>query len=280
MAEEIDVLNVRLSLCVEDVKNWMIRNRLCLNADKTEIIILGSMRRLKTCPSCPLDIADSFIPVATSVRNLGFIIDSSLTFTKHVTGLTSTLYYYIRQLRTIRKSLSVNTCHALVRAMILSRLDYCNGLLVGAPAYLLKQMDGVMRAAARLILQLPRICSVTLEMRQNLHWLDISSRIDFKMGLLAYRCIHGLAPTYLMSLCLPVSTISGRSHLRSAASGKLVVPVCRTSTFGPRAFAVACPTVWNELPEELRGLSAKNCSLLTFRKKLKTHLFNRMLLKS
>ena len=260
----------------------MTQNRLCLNADKTEVIILGSMRRLKNCPGGPLEIAGSFIPVATSIRNLGVVIDPSMSFTKHVTGLTSTLYYHIRQLRTIRKSLSEDSCHALVRAMILSRLDYCNGLLIGAPAYLLRQLDvdGVMRAAARLILQLPRICSVTLEMRQSLHWLDVPSRIDFKMGLLAYRSIHGLAPAYLSNLFTPVSTTSGRSHLRSAASGKLVVPACKTSTFGPRAFAVACPTVWNELPAELRGISANNCSLLTFRKKLKTCLFNRMLLKS
>src|SRR5260221_5419385 len=155
--------------------------------------------------------------------------------------------------------------------MILTRLDYCNGLLSGAPMFLLKQLDGVMRAAARLILQLPKISSVSFAMRDRLHWLDITSRIDFKLSTLAFRCIGGLAPPYLSCLCLPVSMVPGRQHLRSAAGGKLIVPSCNSKSFGPRAFAVSCPSVWNSLPDDLRALAANNSSLLSFRKKLKTH---------
>ena len=60
------------------------------------------------------------------------------------------------------------------------------------------------------------------------------------------------APRYLSDYCIPVATLSGRSHLRSAASGSLFVPACRTVTIGPRAFAVACPKSWNSLPQDLR----------------------------
>ena len=74
-----------------------------------------------------------------------------------------------------------------------------------------------------------------------------------------------------------VSMVPGRQHLRSAAGGKLIVPSCNTKTFGPRAFAVSCPSVWNALPDNLRALAANNSSLLSFRKKLKTHLFSSML---
>src|SRR6266536_509405 len=90
--------------------------------------------------------------LAGTVRNLGVILDPALSFRNHVASLSSISYYYIRQLRSIRKSLTIDSCHALVRAMILSRLDYCNGLLHGAPAFLVNQLDGVMRASARLVL--------------------------------------------------------------------------------------------------------------------------------
>ena len=92
---------------------------------------------------------------------------------------TVSCYFQIRQLRSIRRSLTIEYCHALVRAMVLSRLDYCNGLLGGVPKSLLGQLSGVMRAAARLILVLPRQSHVTSEIRVRLHWLDMPSRVEF-----------------------------------------------------------------------------------------------------
>ena len=127
-----------------------------------------------------------------------------------------------------------------------------------------------MRAAARLILQLPRKSHVSDAIRRQLHWLDISERVRFKLCVLARRCIDGSAPSYLSRYCIPVSSIAGRSHLRSAAFGDLFIPVTNTVTIGPRAFAVACPAAWNSLPPELHD---KCLSLMTFRKKLKTYLF-------
>ncbi len=273
--KEIDTLAGRLSHVVAEVNDWMSRNRLRLNTSKTEVILLGSTKRLINCPLKSFVIAGTSIQLAISVRNLGVIFDPTLSFCNHVAKLSSSSYYYIRQLRSIRKSLTVESCHALVRAMVLSRLDYCNGLLYGLPTLLLKQLDGVMRAAARLILQLPRTSKVTAMIHDKLHWLDISARIDYKLCTFAYCCIAGLAPSYLSDLCVLVSSVPGRSHLRSASSWELSIPACRTKTFGPRAFAFSGPYAWNKLPAKLRDLNAN--SLTSFKKKLKTFLFARML---
>ena len=90
------------------------------------------------------------------------------------------------RLGSIRRSLIIESSHALVRALVLTRLDYCNGLLGGAPKCLLGQLSGVLRAAACLILLLPRSGSVTDRIRTELHWLDIPSRVTFKLCVLAY----------------------------------------------------------------------------------------------
>ena len=140
------------------------------------------------------------------------------------------------------------------------------------PKCLLSPLSGVLRAAARLILLLTRTSRVADRICTELHWLDIPSRVTFKLCVLAYRCLHGPAPAYLVRYFTPVSAIAGRSHLRSAASGLLSVRRTNTSTIGPRAFAISSPTTWNCLPVDLRDPG--HCSLLTFRRKLKTHLFN------
>ena len=196
----------------------------------------------------------SILPSKT-VRNLGVVLDPSLSLASHVTKLTSTLYFHIRQLRTIRRTLTNDACRALVRALVLSRLNYCNGFLTKAPDYLLAQLSCVMLAAARLILQLPRKSHFSDAIRRQLHWLDISERVRFKLCVLAHRCIHGSAPSYLSKYCIPVSSIAGRSHLRSAASGGLFQRRTLYITIGPRAFAVACPAAWNSLPPELHDKS-------------------------
>ena len=82
--------------------------------------------------------------------------------------------------------------------------------------------------------------------------------------MLMFKCLKGLAPAYLVAFCTKGSAVSGRSALRSAVRGDLVVPGHRT------AFAVAGPSCWNELPVELRDLTV---SPATFAKHLKTHLF-------
>ena len=165
----------------------------------------------------------------------------------------------------------MDSSHALVRALILTRLDYCNGFLGGAPKCLLNPLSRVLRAAARLILLLPRTSSVENEIRTVLHWLDVPARITFKLCLLAHRCLHGSAPPYLIRYFTPVSSIVGRSHLRSAVTGTLLVPRSRTSTIGLRAFAISFPSAWNSLPADLRD---PGLNLLTFRRRLKTYLFN------
>ena len=87
--------------------------------------------------------------------------------------------------------------------------------------------------------------------------------------MLMFKCLKGLVPAYLVAFCNKGSAVSGRSALRSAVRGDLVVPSHRTD-WGLGALAVAGPSCWNELPVELRDLTV---SPATFAEQLKTHLF-------
>ena len=171
----------------------------------------------------PIIIKGVTIQPSSTVCDLGAYIDSGMSYTDHVTRLMRTCFFHIRQLRSIRRSLTVDTSNALVRALILTRLDYCNGLFGGAPKCLLSPLSSVLRAAARLILLLPHTSSVENEIRTVLHWLDVPARVTFKLCLLVHRCLHGSAPSYLIRYFTSVSSIVGRSHLCSAITGTLFV---------------------------------------------------------
>ena len=131
-------------------------------------------------------------------------------------------------------------------------------------------LQSVLRAAARLVLQLPYRASVSDIMRRQLHWLEMPDRIRFKLCKLVYRCLHGLAPHYLSDLCMPATV---HAHLRSSVTleRSLSIPRTKTKTIGPRGFYFALSTAWNALPVHLRD---PELSLNGFKTKLKTHLFS------
>jgi hypothetical protein len=270
VANNCATLVPRMSACISEINDWMASNRLKLNPTKTEIIWLGSARKLKYCSLDELSIAGVMLKPSTQVRDLGVQVDSNLSMSAHINHLTRTCFYHIRQLRTVRKSLTVDTTHALVRALVHSRLDYCNSVLAGQPKYCFDKLQSVLRASARLVLRLPGWSNVSELIRRQLHWLPFPERVQFKLCTLVYKCLHQQAPVYLTEMCVPVSTHPGRSHLRSAAIGDLLVPPTRTKTIGPHGFFCSGPSAWNKMSTDLKD---STLSLNSFKKKLKTFLF-------
>ena len=132
----------------------------------------------------------------------------------------------------------------------------------------MKELQVVQNAAARVTTKTRKFDHITPVLRQ-LHWLPVRKRIVYKLAVMVYKCLHGLAPPYLAAYCVPVTSVASRRQLRSAQSGCLAVTGTRT-TLGRTNFAVAGANIWNNLPADLRLQSQ---SLLTFGQKLKQYLF-------
>ena len=160
----------------------------------------------------------------------------------------------------------------MVHAFVVTRLDYCNGVLSGITKAQLTKLQSILNAAARLVARLRKFDHISPVLRDDLHWLPVQQRIDFKISVMAYRCMHGTAPDYLTSMFTSLADDHGRRHLRSAAHGDVVIPRTRTKTLGPRSFAVYGPVIWNKLPPLIRDMEL---SLNCFRREIKTWYFRR-----
>ena len=110
-----------------------------------------------------------------------------------------------------------------------------------------------MNAAARMITGQRKYEHIS-DTLNNLHWLRVPQRTIYKVGSISRRCLRGTGPEYLTSYLTPVGSFAGRSHLRSASRGDLLVPRTRTVKAGGSSFRTSGPTVWNSLPTDLRNI--------------------------
>ena len=185
--------------------------------------------------------------------------------TMHVNKFSSSLHHQLKNIQNIRGKLDFEAAKTVVQALILSKLDYCNSLLVGTPECHLSQLQCIQNVACRVVCNLRKYDHVTASMK-SLHWLRVRECISYKIACLVHWCKVGTAPQYLVDL-LPMTT---HSHsLRSSTSGNLQSAKWRTSLVKEGSFSSAGPKIWNSILPNIQAQKSRD----SFRKGLKAYLF-------
>ncbi|KAI5085265.1 hypothetical protein C0J45_6403, partial [Silurus meridionalis] len=246
----------------------MLNNFLLLNSDKTEVLLLGPHAARNKLSDYVASLDGVSVSACTAVKDLGVIIDPSLSFESHVNNITRIAFFHLRNIAKITNMMSLQDAEKLlVHAFMTSRLDYCNALLGGCPASLINKLQLVQNAAARVLTRSRKYHHIT-PILSYLHWLPVKIQIDFKLLLLTYKTLNGLSLMYLSSL---LTRFNPSPSLRSQNSGLLVVPRIAKSTKGGRTFSHLAPKLWNSLHDSVQGSD----TLSQFKCRLKTYLFSK-----
>ena len=238
----------RIENCLTDIIIWMNTNMLKLNTDKTEVMLFTSKANAKYVENVSVKIGKSLIQSTDHVRNLGAIFSPSMEMEHQINSVCRSAYFHLRNIGHIRKYLTVDATKSLVNALVTSRLDYCNALLIGVPNTVLSKLQRVQNTAARIITRTPRWNHITPVLK-DLHWLPVCYRIQFKILTHTYTALNGQSPSYLKDMLEVYRPVR---DLRSQNSNTLVVPRIRTNQFGNRSFQHAAPNLWNSLPSKIR----------------------------
>ena len=259
------------------VATWMSSNLLCLNQSKSEFMVIGHPKQLSKLNKPSLAMPDNTIllPVS-SARNLGIIFDSQLTLSKHISALTSSCFYHIRDLKRIRNYLSTETAILIATSLVHTKLDYCNSLFLNLPSCLTNRLQLIQNAAARAVCRTKQSDHIT-PILKSLHWLRIRQRILYKTISLTYNALQFRQPSYIHDL-LSVQ----KSRTRSSDFITLERPANPSRLkITDRSFFIQAPAIWNSLPNTLRQYSnllgspqhILKLSSKQFHSKLKTYLF-------
>ena len=196
--EDTDEAKHRLSSLMSDLKIWMARRKFKLNDGKTETI-RGNLRNVFVANFGEMSFGDTQLVPCESAKNLGAVLDSSLSFSSHIDSIVKTCNFHNRNLYMIKDFVNRKNLVALVHSLIISKVDYCNSLFTGIPNVILKKVQSVLNRAARLIFNLPPRVPTTSSLIE-LHWLPPKAKTEFKICLITFKAPKFNQPSYIREL--------------------------------------------------------------------------------
>ena len=158
------------------------------------------------------------------------------------------------------------TAQVVVQTLVLSRIDYCNALMMGSAEYQINKLQRIQNMACRVICNVRKYDSITDHLK-DLHWLQVREQIAFKICILMFKCFRNTAPEYLAELIR-----FDRNHNRNLWSNlKHLAQVPRSTNVqtSMSAFSIVGPRLWNDLPVTVKVKE----NIKEFKAALKTHLF-------
>ena len=228
----------------------MSANKLKLNSEKMEFILIGSKNnRKQLLPHFPINILGNQVSPAQSVRNLGVVFDSNFSFSDHVSQVIKSTRVHARDLYRIRPLLDLNTSVLLANALVSSRLDYCNSLFLSLTDF--EKIAVSPKLTRGLSPGPPNTVTLPLNLKK-LHWLPIKYRIQFKIGLITYKTLNQGEPVYLRELIHPYTF--ARNTRRSTPKLKFLhTPsfdrkVHKSVKHFSNSFSHYAPVLWNSFP--------------------------------
>jgi exonuclease III len=281
----------RIESCLKEIMEWMTCNFMKLNKDKTQIIMLGTNNVLKKTEDLKINVGcseviESSAIGADGVVSLGVKLDQNLNLKSHISKVRQSTFYTISNLGRIKNILSRDLRIMLVKQLVLSKVDYHNALYANIPDIDIKRLQGVVNAGVRFIYGAGKRVAARPLLIQA-HILPVRYRIMYKVCLLTFKALNGLAPEYLAKLIDFIVPSRGDTNNNTVLASTSQTPRksndrfllklppynYKKSNLSQRTFSYAAPQLWNKLPYSIR-----TCSVLdTFKQRLKTHFFKQFI---
>ena len=161
-----------MQACITDIWKWMLLDKLMLNDEKTEFIVIGTRQQLVKVKVDSLCMGHAAILPSSKVRNLGGWFDNQLKMITQINQTCKAAFFHIFNIRRLRKFLSFDTVQTLVNAFVTSQLDYCNSVLFGISNTELVKLQRVRNTAASLFCNISKFDHITPTL-VKLHMLPV-----------------------------------------------------------------------------------------------------------
>ena len=265
-AQDTNRIETCLNEDLDRISTWLSVNKLTLNMNKTEFMLIGSRQKLNTLATTPvLKIDQAPVKQVSTTKSLGVILDDHLASTWHdqIELLCKKIAFSIGALKRIRQFVPTSTLHLVFKTLVQPHFDYCDIVWGSCGETLSTKLQKLQNRAARVL----TFSSYDIDANQliiDLGWNTLSTQRDKHKAILVFKSLNGLTPEYLRSKFISRDD-TNPYYLRDSLN-KLAIPLPRTNYF-KNSFTYSGAVLWNSLPSEVRQAE----SLREFRHLLKQY---------
>lgn len=232
------------------LSNWFGKNGMKINAQKTQLIVLGTPQNLRQLPSLSIKFMGATVSGSPTVRNLGVQFDQGMTFASHTDNVVRRCTGILIGLSHSRHSLPHTTLLTLVQSLVISLLRYCISVYGVCNATQTARLQKVLNFAARVVSGRRKFDHVS-DVLRDLEWLTAHNMYVYHALTLLKRVLVTSQPESLSASLVRRRHLHGRT---TRQDDMLNVPAIRSES-GRRRFLYSVVTAFNDLPQDIRDLN-------------------------
>ena len=147
--------------------NWCFNNQLLLNPDKTKLLVCGSKQMAAKIDNIQLSLLGKQLTPVKAARDLGVILDTTLTFNDHVRTIVASCMSRLGQINHVKHCFNKRTVILIINALVFTKLYYCSSVWINTSLSNIVKLQAVQNFAVGLLVE-PRNMTMWLPFPGNL----------------------------------------------------------------------------------------------------------------
>ena len=247
---DIGILTGTMERNLSQLSNWFGKNGMKINAQKTQLIALGTRQNLRQLPAISIKFMNATVSGSPTVRNLGVVFDQCMTFTAHTDDVVRRCTGILIGLTHSRHCLPHATLITLVQGLVISLIRYCISVYGTCNVTQTARLQKVLNFAARVISGRRKFDHIS-DVLRDLEWLSAHNLYQYHALTLLKRILTTSMPESLSDRLVQRRHV----HQRSTRQGDMLnVPGIRSES-GRRRFLYSTVTTFNALPLDIRDMN-------------------------
>ena len=233
---------------------WFRANGLKLNAEKTQLMLLGSAQNLRNAPNVTVKFRDHTLSPVSEAKNLGIVFDRNLNWNAHVSSVTRSCFGILSGLSHLKGRLPSSVISVMVSALVVSQVRYCISIYGSGSKKNLARIQKILNYGAKIIFGRKKYDHVS-DLLDKLSWLSAESMVSYHTLCMVHKVRRLGEPHDLAAGFSTVAEVrEARGEARTTRQDRdLNVPRSRTE-MGKRRFICRGPPLYNALPPDLSEL--------------------------
>lgn len=259
-------INNKLHKQMEKIDEWVKRNRLSVNVEKTKVMLIRGVRKKVNEENIKIKLRSKELEVVTEIKYLGIIIDKNLNFSKHVDYIGRKVGAKLGVMRRISGDISAYMRCIVYKTIIAPLFDYCGSIMVGISKTNVQHLQRLQNQAMRIILRCNRRAKI-VDMLEALCFMSVKERIEYNVCIIVYKIMKGLCPKYLRN---KIEVVQYEGGVGTRQVGNVYIDRCKTGE-EQKMLLYEGLKMYNALPIEIK----REEKIQSYRKKLTRYIITK-----